>query len=190
MTLHGLAHANPKLVYLNSEQSPKPSLSGKLEQDRIDNAFKKKQRLSNLIYSVDDLSVTVISGKNTQALGVEIISHSNSEKLAVTNLERTLVDIAVRPAYAGGIPQVLKAYRSAKIRVSIDRLTRILRGLDYRYPYHQSIGFLMQQAGYPEHSYAKLRELGLEHDFYLDYGMQQPAYSREWRVFYPAELSR
>ncbi|HET6161260.1 MAG TPA: hypothetical protein VFE34_23160 [Dongiaceae bacterium] len=189
LNLHGLANVNPKLLYLNSEQSPKPDPSGALAQDRIDNAFKKAQRLSNLIYGLGDLSFTIVSGKHTKGLGVEEIRHSDSETLAVTNLERTLVDIAVRPAYAGGISLVLKAYRAAKVRVSVDRLLKILKDLDYRYPYHQSIGFLMQKVGYPQHSYAKLRALGLHHDFYLDYNMQQPAYSPDWRLYHPAELS-
>jgi len=75
-----------------------------------------------------------------------------------------------------------------KDRVSIDRLVAILNKLDYLYPYHQSIGFLMQKTGYPEKKYAKLRELGLNYDFYLSHGLQQPNYSDEWRVFYPRNL--
>lgn len=189
LNLHGLANVSPKRLYLNSEQSPKPDPSGDLMQDRIDNAFRKAQRLSNLIYSLGDLSFTIISGKHTNGLGVEEISHSDSETLAVTNLERTLIDIAVRPAYAGGISLVLKAYQAAKVRVSVDRLLKTLKELDYRYPYHQSIGFLMQKADYPQHSYEKLRALGLHHNFYLDYNMQQPAYSADWRLHHPAELS-
>ena len=43
----------------------------------------------------------------------------------------------------------------------------------------------MQKAGYPEKSYAKLRALGLSHDFYLAHGLQQPEYSNDWRLFCP-----
>jgi hypothetical protein len=72
--------------------------------------------------------------------------------------------------------------------MSVDRLLVILTKLDYMYPYHQSIGFLMQRAGYPEKSCAKLHELGLSHDFYLAHGMQQPKYSKDWRLFYPNDF--
>ncbi len=130
-------------------------------------------------------SVILISGKNTNRLGVEEIAGPASERLQVTNLERTLIDIVVRPAYALGISQVLEAYRAAKDRMSVDLLFDILKKLDYLYPYHQPIGFLMQKAGYPENSYAKLRGLGLSHDFYLAHGLQKPEYSKDWRLFYP-----
>src|SRR3954464_3632959 len=115
----------------------------------------------------------MISGKNTNRLGVDEIAGSASESLQVTNLERTLIDIVVRPAYAGGTSQVRKAYRAAKDRMSVDRLLAILRKLDYLYPYHQAIGFLMQKTGYSEENCAKLRALGLDHDFYLAHGLQQ-----------------
>jgi predicted transcriptional regulator of viral defense system len=111
-----------------------------------------------------------------------------SERLQITDLERTLIDIVVRPAYAGGPSQVLEAYRAAKNRMSIDRLLAILAKLDYVYPYHQSIGFLMQRAGYSEKSCGKLRALGLNHDFYLAHAMQQTEYSKDWRLSYPRNL--
>ena len=130
----------------------------------------------------------MISGKNTNRLGVEEISGPISEALQVTNLERTLIDIVVRPAYAGGISHVLKAYRAAKDRISVDQLLAILQKLDYVYPYHQSIGFLMHKAGYPEDSCAKLRALGLSHNFYLAHGLQHAQYSNDWRLFYPNDL--
>jgi len=57
----------------------------------------------------------MIAGKNTNRLGVEEIAGPASETIPVTNLERTLIDIVVRPAYAGGTSQLLKAYRTAKV---------------------------------------------------------------------------
>jgi hypothetical protein len=83
---------------------------------------------------------------------------------------------------------VLNVYWAAKDRVSIERLLKTLKSLDYVYPYHQSIGFLMQKAGYPEKNYAELRAIGLSYDFYLAHDMKQPEYSEDWRLFYPREL--
>jgi hypothetical protein len=134
------------------------------------------------------MSVTIISGKNTDRLGVEEFAGPKSELLHTTNLERTLIDIIVRPAYAGGTSQVLKAYRAAKIRVSVDRLLATLKKLDYLYPYHQSIGFLMQKTGYPEKSCAKFRTLGINNDFYMTHGLHEPEYSQDWRLYYPKDI--
>jgi hypothetical protein len=186
--LHGLAKPDPKAIYLNVEQSPKLSNNGSLTQEGINRAFSGKQRQSNLIYMCNGASVTMISGKNTNHLGVEERAGPASELLQITNLERTLIDIVVRPAYAGGASHVLDAYRIARNRMSVSKLLAILSKLDYVYPYHQPIGFLMQKAGYPEKSCAKLRELGLNHDFYLAHALRQPEYSTDWRLFYPKDL--
>jgi predicted transcriptional regulator of viral defense system len=186
--LHGLAKPIPKTIYLNVEQSVKPSNRGSLTQDGINRAFSGKQRKSTLIYNCNGVSVIVISGKNTNLLGVEAVSGPASESLQVTNLERTLIDIVVRPAYSGGVSHVRKAYRAAKDRLSVDRLLAILKKLDYVYPYHQPIGFLMHKTGYPEESWAKLRALGLNYDFYLAHGLLRPEYSKDWRLFYPKDF--
>jgi predicted transcriptional regulator of viral defense system len=185
VALHGLTDLIPKVFYLNVEQPPKPAPSGGLTQRGIAQAFARRQRQSNMIYEYGDWSVTIINGKNTAALGVEELPGPSDERLKVTNLERTLIDIVVRPAYGGGIFQVMEAYRAAKERVSTNRLVATLKKLDYVYPYHQAIGFLMERAGYDEKRYGLLRQLGIEHDFYLTHGMQQPEYSKEWRLFYP-----
>src|ERR1043166_683087 len=91
-----------------------------------------------------------------------------------TNLERTLIDLLVRPRYAGGVHEVLVAFRLAKERVSVARLLACLRALDYSYPYHQSLGFYLERAGYDQRHVARVRELPRNFDFYLTYGMTDP----------------
>lgn len=185
VALHGLTNLIPKTLYLNVEQSPKPVPSTSLTQRGIDLAFSRKQRQSNMTYEREDWSVTIINGKNTGALGVEEIVGPSEERLRATNIERTLIDIVVRPTYAGGIFQVLEAYRAAKDRLSTNRLVATLKKLDYVYPYHQAIGFLMERAGYDDKRCAMLRHLGLEFDFYLAHDMKEPEYSNKWHLFFP-----
>jgi hypothetical protein len=186
--LHGLTDLIPKTLFLNAEQTPKPAPTGELTQHSLDLAFSRKQRQSNLSYAHNEWAVTVINGKNTGRLGVEELLGPSSEKLAVTNLERTLIDIVVRPAYAGGIFQVLEAYRSAKENLSTNRLMSTLKKLDYVYPYHQAIGFLMERAGYERDRYELLRKPGFHFDFHLTHGIQNESYDRNWRLFHPKGL--
>jgi hypothetical protein len=188
VALHGLTDLVPKTLYLNVEQSPKPPPRGLLTQRGIDQAFARRQRQSNMTYEYDDWAVTILNGKNTGAFGVEEILGPTQEKIRATNLERTLIDIVVRPTYSGGIFQVLEAYRRADGRVSTNRLAATLKKLDYKYPYHQAIGFLMDLAGYGDKRYSLLGRVGLTHDFYLAHGMEKPKYSSKWRLFYPSGL--
>lgn len=186
--LHGLTDLIPKTVYLNIEQSPKPRPQGELTQAAVDRAFANQQRQSNLSYVYGDWTVTVISGKNTGRLGVEEVLGPAGEKLDATNIERTLIDIVVRPTYAGGIFEVYQAYKAAKDVISVNRLVSILKKLDYIYPYHQSIGFLMQRAGYDAKRYSLLQDLGINIDFHLTHGIENPQYDPLWRLYFPQGL--
>jgi hypothetical protein len=186
VAIHALNDQIPARVFVNKEQSPKPS-SGELTQAGINRAFANKQRETRLIYRFDDTEVAIVWGKNTGNLGVLEIQYGGA-KLRVTSIERTLIDIAVRPAYAGGPLQVLAAYRGALERVSAGELIAILRKLEYTYPFHQAIGFYMERAGYPESKYNRLKDLGFHYDFYLAYGVKDPEYIPEWRLYVPRGL--
>lgn len=148
-----------------------PTPQGPLNQDAIDRAFANKQRASQDVYFWGRVRVTVLSGKNSGRLGVQQHVHGNSA-VEITGLERTLIDLTVRPDYAGGPGQVLEAFRRSQPRLSVDRLLGRLTGLGYRYPYHQAIGFYMERAGYGENELAKLEAVGTNLDFYIGYGME------------------
>jgi len=119
--LHKLVEQPPAAVYLNVEQSAKPTRNSPLSQTAIDRAFANKQRHSNLSYENGNLQITILAGKSTGQLGVEPTTHPEAVGAKVTNLERTLIDITVRPDYAGGIHQVLDAFRVAREQASVLR---------------------------------------------------------------------
>jgi predicted transcriptional regulator of viral defense system len=182
--LHGLTDQLPKTIYVNTEQSPKP-FAGSLSQEAINRAFSREQRKSKYIFPYDSLQFVLLSGKSTGRLEVGTLRGPSGEVLEVTKLERTLIDVAVRPAYAGGVFQVLEAYRAARERTSVNTLVATLKKLSYAYPYHQAIGFYMEKAGYERERFMRLRKLGLEFDFYLAHGLKQKEYNQFWRLFVP-----
>jgi hypothetical protein len=186
MFLHGLTEQIPSRIYVNSEQSPKPS-SGHLTQEGINRAFAGKQRESQFVFRFNHSEALLLWGKNTNHLEVIEMEHSGA-KLRVTGLERTLIDIVVRPSYAGGVFQVLDAYRGAKDRISVGTLVATLKKLNYVYPYHQAIGFYMEKAGYAKSQYNRLKSIGVDYDFYLAYGLKDKEYDSNWRIFFPKSL--
>lgn len=186
--IHGITAEQPSVLYVNYEQSEKPKPTGELTQAGIDRAFRGKQRESTFAFHLGESRIVLLSGKNTNKLEVQKIAIPNGTALSVTSLERTLIDITVRPTYAGGVHQVLEAYRRANGKVSIPRLLTTLKKLDYLYPYHQAIGFYLDRAGYPKDSVTRLKRLGAELDFYLAHNMRDKERDESWRIFHPKGL--
>lgn len=184
--LHNLTEQIPKTIYVNCEQAKKKRVTERLLQENIDRAFRNAQRESKNIGTVGDFRICMLNGKYTDKLGVTQIITGEKDKITLTDVERTLIDIVVRPTYSGGIYEVLNAYRMAAKRVSINQLSAMLRKLDYIYPYHQAIGFYLERAGvYREAQIRLLKKFDFEYDFYLTHQMKQTEYSKEWRLYYP-----
>jgi hypothetical protein len=186
--LRGLLKGSPTTFHVNKEQSPKEQL-GILTQEGLDRAFSSRPRQSNLVFSDDDgRRYVVIAGKSTNYLGVGAIKGPAGERLFATKVERTLVDMAVRPIYCGGVGKVLEAYRAARDQLSVKRLMGTLKKLGHLYPYHQAIGFYLERAGFDGEALDLARQPGLEFDFYLAHGMNDTVYDKTWRVHHPRGL--
>jgi hypothetical protein len=185
--LHGLTQQYPKTIYVNKEQSTKPQ-GVILNQESIDRAFSNNQRQSTFVFLYEDWRITILSGKNTQNLEVGTTKDPQGGDVHVTNIERALIDIAVRPVYAGGVYEVLKAYRAARDRISVNVLVATLKKMNYVYPYHQAIGFYLARAGYDEIWTTRLKKLGLNWNFYLTHKIEDPDYDPTWRLFFPKGL--
>jgi hypothetical protein len=186
--LHGLTDEVPKTIYVNKEQSAKPIGTQTLTQDAIDRAFKNRQRQSTYIFEHESYRYILLSGKNTNRLEVSEMSLQDGALVSTTKLERTLIDIAVRPLYAGGVFEVTKAYSAARERVSAATLIATLRKLDYTYPYHQAIGYYMERAGFSGSQLDRLRSIGLQYNFYLANAMPSPHFVPEWKLWVPDGL--
>ena len=186
--MHGLSEQVSHTVYLNHEQRPQPQNSH-LEQGRIDAAFSRKPRISQNSIELEDMRVCMINGMFTNQLGVisDLVSYNENSKIKVrlTNLERTLIDITVRPAYSGGLFEVQKAFRLAKDNLSVNTLAAMLQKMKFVYPYHQAIGYYLENSGYKSIQLDLLRRFPMEHDFYLGHNMGETEYVKEWRLHVP-----
>lgn len=178
--LNGLTTQVPKIVYLTFEQSQKAGQKGSLTQEAIDAAFEKPQRKSGAQVSYEEYTIIVLNGMYTGRAGVYTPSD-----VAVTNLERTLIDITVRPNYAGGVSAVLEAYEKALPNLSVNKLIATLDKMNFIYPYHQAVGFYLERAGYTGKKLDELKRRPKVFDFYLTYQIVEKDYSHEWRLYFP-----
>jgi hypothetical protein len=186
--LHGLTESTPKTICVNVEQSKKPSQNF-LSQEAIDSAFRKPVRISKNVAQYKDMTIRLLNGMYTGKMGVIKITGDTGEKLQLTNIERTLIDIVVRPVYSGGVSEVLNIYRIAHKKISVNRLFDIFKKMNYVYPYHQVIGFYLEQAGVYEKKDVNLFSgIDMPFNFYLTHKMGETSYSTKWHLYYPKEL--
>ena len=185
---HGLTQQIARTVYVNKEQTPKPSPKGSLVQARIDQAFRGLPRQSHYIFTYKDTRLVLLNGKHTGNLEVSEMAGREGQTFPVTKLERTLIDITVRPMYAGGVFEVMEAFRGARERASVATMIATLKRLEYVYPYHQALGFYCERAGFPAGPLERFGALGAEYDFYLANKMPSPQYDQRWRIYYPQGL--
>jgi predicted transcriptional regulator of viral defense system len=183
---HNFTEQTPKTIYINVEQDRKPRPKNALIQERIDAAFKRPTRLSNNVAEYQGRTIRMLNGMHTGNLGVIKTSGPDGGTLRITDVERTLVDITVRPEYAGGIHEVLKAYRLAKDKVSVNKLVATLKKINYVYPYQQAVGFYLDKASvYTQSQLDLVRRFEMKYNFYLVHEMKDYEYSQQWRLYYP-----
>ncbi len=172
----------PKTIYTTVEQSQRLMDSGsELSQSTIAHAFSLPQRQPATQARIGDYTVVLLKRKYTNRTGV-----LTTESIPHTGIERTLIDLVVRPNYAGGAFAVLDMYRQAVAQgIAVAKIVAWLEKFNYIYPYHQSIGFLLEKAGYNGKPLDSLKTLPMPFDFYLDYEMNDKEYSTAWKLYYP-----
>ena len=189
MRLHGLTEQVPKVLYLSHERSSDMPWSTCLTQSAIDGAFEQPARSSSNAVNFEDWQVVLINRANTHELGVldheAQLSSDRRVTVRATNIERTLIDAAMRPAYSGGVFEVAKAFELAKDVVSVNAMGSMLGKLGLTYPYHQVIGFYLERAGYRASSLDLMRRFPMEFDFYLTHEMGATRYVPAWRLHVP-----
>lgn len=198
--IHDLTINNPKEIYINREQSKKPlnKENAKLTQRKVDYAFSKEMRRTKDIYNFNyqgtQYTVHVLNAKNTNKTGIiKKKPIGFSKTIQVTNIERTLLDVTVRPKYSGGALEVLDAYHEAKATVDIPKLAEYLKKFDYIYPYEKSVLFYLKNTNFPTNALAIFEDLldkspNKMINFYLDYQLIQKEEDKDIGLFYPSTI--
>lgn len=185
MQEHGLTLQIPKTIYVSVDKyqdiySPSKVV---LEQENVDEAFAKPQRTTSVVFqSKNDSFRYSFLQKKYSSINVGVVTKN---RYRITDIERTLIDIAVRPAYSGGIFEVLGAFENARDKVDVIKIYDYLNKLNYIYPYHQLIGFYMYKAEYSDQQlqlfYNKISPI----NFYLTYNLTSKKLDPTWKIYYP-----
>ncbi|NML37589.1 hypothetical protein HHL17_10340 [Chitinophaga sp. G-6-1-13] len=173
-------------IFLTYEQWGENNASP-LTQEAVDNAFSKPPRLSKDRLKWKDYTISILRKKLPK-----LPPGSPKEDWAVdarhTDLERTLIDIVVAPEYGGGCTNILQAFEASKQMLDTKVLYSYLEKMNFTYPYHQSVGFYLERAGYLQQDYAPFLPGPEDLCFYLQKQMPATTYDDKWKIYYPADL--
>ena len=194
--VHDLTINNPKEIYINTEQTLKPrnEANSKLTQGKIDFAFSKPMRKTKntFLFRYNGIMYTVflLNSKNTRNTGIiKKKAFEFSKAINVTNLERTLIDVTVRPNYSGGSSEILEAYKSASLLIDFNRMKLYLKKFDYIYPYEKAILLYIKYIGNSdllEKLYkAWYKRIDDNLNFYLDYQIADSKLDTNLNIYYP-----
>lgn len=190
LMVHDLTDNRPKTVYLANPRPPRRRERPLLDQDVVDRAMRATPRLTSNRGEWHGHEIVLVESEVPAGLTVaETIAFAGRE-IRVATLERTLFDAVVRPEYCGGIAYLPEIFRRAVGRLSINRLLRLLRGLNTGFPYHNVMGFLLERAGYEPKLLRQLHRLE-DHGrrFFVARGEPDTmAFDSAWQVFYPREF--
>ncbi|KAA2221411.1 MULTISPECIES: type IV toxin-antitoxin system AbiEi family antitoxin domain-containing protein [Chryseobacterium] len=185
LAIHNLTIQLPKQVYLTWERKGLRHQNDTfLIQENVDIAFSKTPRITQDKRKYKGFTINFINGQNHNLLGIEPFRN----KYLVSNIERTLIDVSVRPFYAGGITQVLQSFEEAKDKLNTQKLFDYYVEMDFTYPYHKVIGFYLEKAGYNEKDYEPFLNMDSDIDFYLTYNILHKDYNSKWKLFIPKGL--
>lgn len=195
LRVHGLTEQLPKTIYFTREKSRGSAIDRDpdelYDQSAIDKAFTQPPRASKneLELTKENARVVMLESAYQGGLGLtsgEVNWGGNRAlKLRYTSLERTMIDIVVRPFYAGGVFEVAKAFENAKPHLSANTMLSLLRRMGFGYPYHQAIGYYLERAKYKPSVIELFQRLPMERDFYLAHSMGSTVYNSRWRLFVP-----
>jgi hypothetical protein len=187
MSILGLTDQLPKDIYVTIPQKRKTEPCV-LTQDEIDNSYSKPFIRTENIYNNNVLILNTMDNSDGH---FQSIKHEIYGEIRLSDYEKTLIDITIRPEYSGGIYEILEAYRRCSKKISGNDLLKKLRDQNYIYPYHQVIGFYMElSGGYSKSVIRGLKTFGLDRDFYLMKGLKKEncLYDDNWKIYYPKDF--
>lgn len=192
---YNLTQQLPKKIYLSVERNAHAPTQ-KLEQSVINKALCKDARIVKPILSLFGYEIYQLHSKEANRTGIKRV-HMYDKEYRITTIERTLVDIVVRSELSGGAEEIINVYKQAfkeyKKEISINKIVFILKKLDYIYPYHQVVGYLLSKSGFDATKIKK--EFVFENDFFLTRGdinsnLSNLDYDYEFRIYIPKVLAK
>jgi predicted transcriptional regulator of viral defense system len=174
--LRGTIKKESKKVFLSKERSSSAIAEYNITQESIDKAFAKDGRITSKNSHISGKETVYIETGHYNNLGID-------SSLGIADIERSLIDIAIRPHYYNSIDEIIDIFREVKGKLDIQKLKEYLEKMKFIYPYGQRIGYILEIAGYDKKQYQLFKNMNMEFDFYLQHGSKRVEFNNRWRLW-------
>jgi len=192
MYYYKLTYNEPKNFYITQEVF-NPPYKKELSQEDIFRGMTKKYKETNVFASNKEFKIYKIHGIKTNNFGLKRIKINNFSTL-ISSIERLMLEMIIRPNLCGGINEVINAYKvicsDHKNEINVEKIKILMRKMNLKYPYHQAIGFLLEQFNC---NYKKLYTPDTFNNYFFLFKTQTNELNnlivnKKWKIYIPREL--
>ena len=134
-----------------------------------------------------NITIKFIHTSQKRFFGTETISYSN-EKIIVSDLERTILDVVNRPQYSGGWVETINCLKNIE-KVNWEKLLSYIIKFDSKI-LARRMGYIMdnlENFSIPAHVKKKIEELSGENIYYFD-SSRKGFFDKNWNMIVPEEI--
>jgi hypothetical protein len=179
LNFQGLSTIQDNIIYTSSELNDKSKYSKPitLTQQDIDNSYSKEARKTKSYAEYGDKFLVLLTPKYSNK--IEVIEYNG---IPVSSINRALVEIIVNSQYYKSTQEIINIFKPIKKYIDLEKVNNVLIGFNYIYPFHQCVGFFLEQIGF------KREELGIFHKyvdtlvFYTRKQLLEYRYDDYWKI--------
>ncbi len=159
--LHGLAERYTKKIYITSSKHHR-----------------------DIVYH--DITIKYVYTNPKRYFGIETIEYSN-EKITISNIERTIIDVINKPWYSGGWRETINCLKNIE-NINWEKLLKYIIRFNNK-TLARKIGYIIENLEYsiPDNIKKKIKEWSGENIYYFD-NHRKGFLDKNWNIIIPEEI--
>lgn len=179
LNLQGYADYRTNYIFISAELTAKKYSTKELNQELIDDAYKKSYRLTQNYGEFEGNQIILLYPKHTSQF--EII---NFNEFKISSINRSFVEMIVNMQYFQTSLTVIKIFKPLQLQLNLIRIFEIIEKFNFIYPYYQLFGHMLERIGV-DRSQLKIFKTKVENlKFYTDKNQLNYLYDNYWQIFY------
>lgn len=179
LNIQGLSNFRNDFIFYAKELTKKSYSPDKLTQENIDKAFEKPYRTTNFIAKYKKSNLVYLTPKYTDLY--EIIDFGEYK---ISSVNRSFVEMLINVQYFKSFDKVIECFKPIKDKLDLHKVYQVLERFELIYPYHQLVGFALENIGFKKDELKKFKDKVSEFNFYTEKNKLVYAYNRYWKIYY------